>query len=67
MQSILTNYQPNDKFPIKNNDMVVEFVVIKKDIKFESPGLTTIINEEDLLTIVEMYNEQEDIIYKDKK
>ena len=64
--SILTNYQPNDKFPIKNNDMVVEFVVIKKDIKFESPGLTTIINEEDLLTIVEMYNEQEDIIYKDK-
>ena len=64
--SILTNYQPSDKFPIKNNDMVVEFVVIKKEVKFESQGLSTIINEEDLTRILEMYNEQENIIYKDK-
>lgn len=64
--SIVTNYQPNDKFPIKNNDMVVEFLYIKKDVEFESPGFSALINQEELKEVYKLYNEQQDIIYKDK-
>ena len=45
--TIISNYQPDEKYPIKNEDMHVEFVVIKRDITFESTGLSNMVNEQD--------------------
>ena len=64
--TIISNYQPDEKYPIKNEDMHVEFVVIKRDITFESTGLSNMVNQQDLNEIIETYNNQEDIVCKDK-
>ena len=64
--SILSNYQESEKYPIKNDDMVVEFVIVKKNVYFKSEGLNKFIDKEDLKEIVDSFNESDEIIYKDK-
>ena len=60
--TIISNYQPDEKYPIKNEDMHVEFVVIKRDITFESTGLSNKVNQQDLNEIIEPQNNEEDIV-----
>ena len=44
--SILSNYQPTEKYPISNNDMKVEFVIVNKIGHFKSEGFSDLINSE---------------------
>ena len=63
--TILSNFQPDEKFPFNNEDLEVEFVVIKKDLVVKSLELSNVIDESNLEEIIRKFNVKNEIICKD--
>lgn len=64
--SIVSNYEPNEKYPIENNDMLVEFIIINKDGHLKSDGFSALVDSENLKEIIENFNQHKEVIYKNR-
>lgn len=64
--SIVSNYEPNEKYPIENNDMPVEFIIINKGGYLKSDGFSALVDSENLKEIIENFNQHKEVIYKNE-
>ncbi len=64
--SIVSNYEPNEKYPIENNDMLVEFIIINKGGYLKSDGFSALVDSENLKEIIENFNQHKEVIYKNE-
>ena len=64
--SIVSNYEPNEKYPIENNDMLVEFIIINKGGHLKSDGFSALVDSENLKEIIENFNQHKEVIYKNE-
>lgn len=64
--SIVSNYEPNEKYPIENNDMLVEFIIINKGGYLKSDGFSAFVDSENLKEIIENFNQHKEVIYKNE-
>ena len=63
--TILNNYDPSNQPSLKTDDMQVEFIVINPENLVKSKNFDNYINQEDLSRIINNFNSQPNIIYKD--
>lgn len=64
--TFFSQHQPDDKNPIQNEEMIVEYVIIQENRKFKSEGFDKLITEHDLSLMIRTFNEEKRIICKDK-